>query len=46
MHKKVGQNPSGSWNIHIFSSPPEKSSSIAFICAEKINVNQNLPEGE
>jgi hypothetical protein len=23
-----------------------KSSSIAFICAEKINVNQNLPKGE
>jgi hypothetical protein len=35
--KIVGQNPFGSWNIHIFSSPPEKSSSIAFICAEKMN---------
>jgi hypothetical protein len=42
----VGQNPFGSRNIHIFSSPPEKISSIVFICAEKINFNQNLPEGE
>ena len=37
-NKIVGQNPFGSLNIHIFRSPPEKSSSIAFILAEKMNL--------
>jgi hypothetical protein len=41
-----GKNPAGSWNIHIFLVPTQIFSAIAFICAEKMSSNQNLPEGE
>ena len=34
------QNPAGSWNIHIFSVPTQIFTSIAFICAEKMNISQ------
>jgi hypothetical protein len=35
--KMFGQNPAGSWNIHISSVPTKSFSHIAFICAEKMN---------
>ena len=39
VNKYIYWNIFGSWNIHIFLVPTQIFSAIAFICAEKMNLN-------